>query len=285
MVLVSGAVGAERLFASMLSLVLQVGTGLLLGLTMLAYQDRVAVLEERERRLRAEKELRERRIMLAMAHEIHDHVSTRLAQVVLEGDALLRDLPAGAVSCRVERLRDTAQDAAAQLRSLMLSLRQGRMGDGAPLSLGAVLDDTCCTLRSAGLVPVVDVPEEAVVLDWLGHERCQVLDVVLREAALNAARYSRPGTEVRISIEEIDGRVELLVVSTPARRVAGNAPSLKGAGLGILGLTGRVEAVGGQLSAGLVGELWMLAAVFSCRGQKALPAIQVQTRTEQEEDG
>lgn len=222
----------------LLFLGLPAGLGLAFGrrgraLTGMAEQN--AALQE-EARLAVSRE-RQR-----LSHELHDVVSHAVTLIAVSAEA-------GATQVRTDpdaaeraftAIADTSRDALAEMQVLLALLREDAADAPAPgldhldvLVAGVRASGTRVDLERSGERGPIDP-----TVDRVGYR-------VVQEALTNALRHSRaPELDVRVSEEP--SRVSLRVTSrgTPHRSTYG------GTGSGLAGLRERVEALGGQLTAG-----------------------------------
>jgi signal transduction histidine kinase len=81
---------------------------------------------------------------------------------------------------------------------------------------------------------------------------------LVQEGLTNVRKHARTATSVCVSIEQDDGRLLVRVRDDGARR---GRPRFRSSGFGLVGLSERVAALGGELHGGPVeGGGWLLAA-------------------------
>jgi signal transduction histidine kinase len=217
------------------------------------YADR-ATRAEAERDAEAERRVSDERLRIARdVHDVLAHtVSVMTVQAGVATDAVDRD--PGAVRSALARVRSAGKEATTELRATVAVLRGAVPAETAPTPgldrVGELVDGA----RAQGL----DV-ELSIDLDGAGIESLtgltayrvvqESLTNVLRHAGASCARVriARTGSELLVEVTD-DG------VATSRDR----APA---SGLGLRGMTERIEAVGGSLSFGpRPGQGWTVRA-------------------------
>jgi signal transduction histidine kinase len=177
-----------------------------------------------------------------LARDLHDSVTQRLFGVVLaaESASTLLDRDPDRVPEQLERLRDLAQEAMDELRSLVFELRPAALdAEGLATTLRKHVDvlrrvhGREIGLRVAGPVrssPTVDA---------------EVLRIA-QEALANALRHA--GAErVDVSLEGRNGAV-VLTVTDDGVGFDADAPALRSRRLGLTSMEERARSVGGELA-------------------------------------
>lgn len=204
--------------------------------------------EQAERVRRAKDDERAR-----IAREMHDSLAHHLTVIAATAGALeyRPDAPPAQAAAAAGRVRTLAGDALVELRTILRVLRADD-GDLRPAPGLAQLDDLVAAARTGGASVVwtqqVDGdPPDAVAL---------AVYRVLQEALTNARRHA-PGAAVEAALTIEPGQARLSVADdgrVRAGRPAGELGELgelgEGAGTGLVGLTERVELLGGTLEAG-----------------------------------
>ncbi|GAA2998941.1 sensor histidine kinase [Actinokineospora diospyrosa] len=180
---------------------------------------------------------------VGLARELHDIVAHHVSAIAVQaqaGRAMAGQRPEAALEA-LAVIEGEASRTLAEMRAMVRVLR-----DGAPASFGpqpGVVDLVSLARRAP--VPVVDVE----LPDDLGDLPPQVDAAVYRlaqEALTNALRHARGASRVEIRVVEGEGRLRLRVTDDgqidPARSV--------NHGFGLLGMTERVQMLGGTLRAG-----------------------------------
>ncbi|GAA3224646.1 sensor histidine kinase [Actinocorallia longicatena] len=186
-------------------------------------QARLAVTEER----------------LRIARDLHDLLGHQLSLIAVKTELAIRVVPVDAGRAQ-EELRDVQRSARSALREVRATIRGYRDPslDGELVSVGGVLAaaGTACDFPA---VPPELPAEQGTVLAW-----------VVREAATNVLKHSR-ARNCSITLVTTASAVTLTVRNDGVpRRAPGDIPGDDGPGDGLAGLSSRVEAVGGRLSAG-----------------------------------
>jgi len=210
---------------------------------------------EREQRARLSERLR-------IARELHDIVAHHLSVVVIQAQAAQRmaDVDAGRARTAMADAERTGRTALEEMRHLLGLLRSGEAGDpgatGDPGAAGAAaaygpafgladVDDLAERARGVGL-PVTVLREGAVreVPEDVGLTVYRVV----QEALTNVLKHAGPASAV-VSLS-FSGDLDVLVTDDGRGAAAVGHGELPGAGLGTSGMTERVAALGGTLTAG-----------------------------------
>nr|WP_275585610.1 histidine kinase [Blastococcus saxobsidens] len=186
---------------------------------------------------------------LRFARDLHDVMGRDLSTIAvksqLAGELVRRGQPGAA-----EELTDISRIAEGSLREVREVVRGYRTAD-----LAGELAGARSVLRAAGVACTVagedggaDLPEQVhTALGW-----------VVREAVTNVLRHSHAG-QCTISLCVAEREVELSVVND------GAADSAAPWGNGLTGLAERLDALGGQLTAGADGGRFALTARLPLR--------------------
>ncbi|WP_146927815.1 sensor histidine kinase [Cellulomonas xylanilytica] len=184
-----------------------------------------------------------------IAREMHDTLAHRLTLLATTAGALeyRTDLTAQQVSAAAGVVRASAAEALEELRTVIGVLREGpdelRPAPGLA-DLVALVEQERAAGASVSLhLPDVEVP---AALGLAVYRTCQ-------EGLTNARRHA-PGAPVTVEVRVDDG-LRVRVVNGPG--AAGLGP---GTGTGLIGLTERVELLGGTLSAAPSGDGYTLEA-------------------------
>jgi signal transduction histidine kinase len=195
---------------------------------------------------------------LRVARELHDVVAHSLGVIAVQSeaaDALFERDPQRA-RVAVQAVQSSARDALDEMRQFLGVLRAEP--DGLPLEPTPRLDglvDLIATFTAAGLrVTLTQTERPATLRPGLDLTAYRIV----QESLSNVLRFAGPvAVSVRVATESDHLRVE--VSNAASMRVTGVT---RGAGLGLLGLRERVEALGGSLSHGPVGGGFRVVATI-----------------------
>jgi DNA-binding NarL/FixJ family response regulator/signal transduction histidine kinase len=241
----------------------------------------VAALAERTELIAARQSEQEQRARLAerlrIARELHDIVAHHLSVVVIQAQAARRmaDVDAARARTAMADVERTGRTALEEMRHLLGLLRTGEAADpGAASDLAAAADQDPAGAPGAaavagaaaaygpafGLADVDDLAERArgvglpVTVLRQGAVREVPEDVgltvyrVVQEALTNVLKHAGTASAV-VSLSFADD-LDVLITDDGRGAAAGDDGELPGAGLGTSGMTERVAAVGGTLTAG-----------------------------------
>jgi signal transduction histidine kinase len=180
---------------------------------------------------------------VGLARELHDMVAHHVSAIAVQaqaGRALAGQRPEAGLQA-LAAIEGEASQTLAEMRAMVRVLRDGAPAEYTPQPGVADL----VSLARRDPVPVVDVE----VPDDLDELPLQVDAAVYRlaqEALTNALRHARNASRVEIRVVEGGGRLRLRVTDNgqidPARPASH--------GFGLLGMTERVQLLGGTLRAG-----------------------------------
>jgi signal transduction histidine kinase len=208
-------------------------------IVMLAAHAAIAIenarLYERSRELSAVEE-RNR-----LARDLHDSVVQKLFGIVLaaQSAATLLDRAPAAARPEVERLRELAQDAVAELRSLVFQLRPAAIETE---GLAAALAKHVEVLRRVHHVPIeLDVAGRARVRPDVDEEVFRIA----QEALHNALRHAG-AARLEVCLREEDGVLGLRVADDGAG-FDPDDPARRSRSLGLTSMEERAATLGGRL--------------------------------------
>lgn len=180
----------------------------------------------------------------AMARELHDLVAHHMASIVLRV-GVARHVLGGGDPRMVAVLDDvyrTAADALADTRRLQTALRDPGLQEVAmiePDALWKEIDAAVERARAADFTVATHIDRDTLGLDAIA--RLTLLRVT-QEALTNVMKHADPACPVELTIGRRDGGVGIRVSSTGTRTASPNAE-----GHGIIGMTERLDRIGGRL--------------------------------------
>lgn len=216
-------------------------TGLAGYLRALDHRRRVAVTEIQ----RAER--------LAMAADLHDFVAHHVTGILVQTQVaqLLATTDSERLNGILKDVERSATEALASMRrtvGLMREVPEAGATDRHPAGDLAALPEL--VEGFAGPVgPKVVLHRDPSVPDGLPHEVQAAACRVVQEALTNVRRHAADATEVTVGLA-YDGRVLEVTVRDDGRGGARLPQAARGGGFGLVGLTERVTALGGELRTG-----------------------------------
>jgi signal transduction histidine kinase len=206
--------------------------------------------------------LREARMhdRLRMARELHDLVAHYLSGIVVRAQAAgaLAGNPAAPPQDPVEvyrEIEETGAEGLAAMRGLVGMLRDSEHQLPMPgTDVGAVVRSVVGGRDAVR----VDLPGEVGDLP-VSPEHAAVLHRVLLESLTNVRRHAPRATDVRVTVRVTGGDLELDI----ANDLPGGTDGDREPGYGIIGMTERVAALGGTLTAGPRDGGWHTTARLS----------------------
>jgi signal transduction histidine kinase len=180
---------------------------------------------------------------VGLARELHDIVAHHVSAIAVQaqaGRAMARQRPEAGLEA-LAAIEGEASRTLAEMRAMVRVLRDGAPAEYAPQPGVADL----MSLARRDSVPVVDVelPDD---LDQLPLQVDKAVYRLAQEALTNALRHARNASRVEIRVVEGAGRLRLRV--TDDGRIDPARPASHG--FGLLGMTERVQLLGGTLRAG-----------------------------------
>ena len=180
---------------------------------------------------------------VALARELHDIVAHHVSAIAVQaqaGRAMARQRPEAGLEA-LAAIEGEASRTLAEMRAMVRVLRDAAPAEYAPQPGVADL----LSLARRDSVPVVDV-ELPGDLDELPLQVDTAVYRLAQEALTNALRHARNASRVEIRVVEGAGRLRLRVTDDGRIDPARSASH----GFGLLGMTERVELLGGTLRAG-----------------------------------
>ncbi len=204
---------------------------------------------------------------LAIAADLHDFVAHHVTGILVQTQmarmmTATRPDDLDPVLAGIER---AATDALASMRRTVGVLRDTgeNVADRRPVGdLAAIAD---LVEGFAGPIQKVTLRRDPSVSDDLPHEAQAAAFRVVQEALTNVRRHAADATEITVALRR-DGRHLEVSVTDDGRGGTQLPDSARGGGFGLVGLTERVTALGGELHTGpRVGHGWEVRAVFPVR--------------------
>lgn len=224
------------------------------GLAVRFYQNWTAAVTARlelERADEVERRVAEERVVIA--RELHDVLAHGLAVANVQASVaahLIDQLPErepdaslGELSKTLHDLSDTSRTTLHELRTVLNVLHRG---DAEPIEPAPHLGELHRLVETAEAADVrVDV-ETHGLSDELPATVSVVAYRIIQESLTNVVRHSE-AKHASVRLDQDDQRLRITVIDQgPARGSSSETPP----GFGIVGMTGRAQAVGGELSAG-----------------------------------
>ncbi len=251
------------------------GTPLWWGRSVRQQTELAELASARARDLARIGELREHEVVHAertrMAGDLHDALASHLSAIAIHSEgALSAPRPAtvedGAARDRqaLSAIRDSSVAALREMRAMIELLRTGDEAHTSPARL-AELDALVAGFRGEGMELRTSCPDELPSLpaaaDQAGYR-------IVQEALTNALKHGDGGpVDVVVAVE--DGALRIEVANAPARApvpTGGDRPATAAgtthAGVGLLTMRERAEALGGSFRAGREGDHWSVRAVI-----------------------
>lgn len=179
-----------------------------------------------------------------IARELHDVVAHHVSAMGVQAGAARRTLRTDADRAEhaLRHVEQSARDAIAELRTMVVALRSDGDGDG-PMPTLADVDGLLATAQDAGQIVDYRVVGEPSAVSPMAE---LTLVRVLQESLTNARKHAGPTAHVDARLRYRGDVVEVEVSDdghgAPKRAL--------GTGMGLTGMRERVAAVGGTLEAG-----------------------------------
>nr|SBP00060.1 Two-component system sensor kinase [Nonomuraea gerenzanensis] len=205
---------------------------------------------------------------LQLARDLHDFVAHDVSAMVLQAQAaqiLLERDPSEAAAA----LRAIEEDGARALASMDRTVRMLRELEGERASAEPLpgLDDLPELVRRFADAGFPDTEMRVEPSGPVPREVATTIYRIVVEALTNVRKHAPAGSSVAIQVSDETGAVVVTVADhahdhardqTPPR-----LPAAERAGVGLTGLTERVQALGGEFTAGrAAGGGWVVKAVF-----------------------
>ncbi|QWF81199.1 sensor histidine kinase [Amycolatopsis sp. CA-230715] len=186
-----------------------------------------------------------------IAREVHDIVAHNLAVMVAlaDGASCTAGIDPGRAADLMAKTATTGRRALAEMRRLVTLLREG---DRAPEPGVDDIDDLVARVRAAGLRVVVS--RAGAAGPW-GPGVGLAVHRIVQEALTNTMKHAGPLASARVRLRYSPEGAEVEITDDGT----GNASPEPG-GHGLIGITERVKAYGGQVEAGAFGSGWRVRA-------------------------
>ncbi|MFI7017306.1 histidine kinase [Streptomyces sp. NPDC050164] len=245
-----------------------IGLGLLFPVTVTAGLGGYLRFLDHRRRAMVNRTRRSER--LAMAADLHDFVAhhvtgilvqTQMAQMMASDPDQLRPV--------LRNIETSATEALASMRRTVGLLREApaytAAADGTNRPLGdlAALPSLVEGFQSGSVGPKVVVHRDPAVPDDLPPEVQAAAYRIVQETLTNVRRHAADADEVTVDLVH-DGRALTVAVRDDGRGGTRIPQAARGGGFGLVGLTERVTALGGELRTGprATGQGWEVTAVL-----------------------
>jgi signal transduction histidine kinase len=221
-------------------------------------------LRQRAERAEAEQELRASEARATertrIAREMHDVVAHRISHVSMRAGALAfrDDLSAEQMRAESALIRDTANEALHELRTVLHVLREPSTGEPIeqPQPTYADLDSLVEGATSDGMRIDFDNRLTSPPPSEVGR----TIYRIVQEGITNARKHA-PGARLRIELAHDEADSVRLTLTNPLGFGNGDTP---GSGLGLIGIAERVEVAGGRFTRDLVDGEFTLSAWLPC---------------------
>jgi signal transduction histidine kinase len=203
-----------------------------------------ALQAEREQQIRAETARGEERARIA--REMHDVVAHQVTRMVLRAGALEVSAPDAKTAEAAAAIRITGREALADLRQVLGVLRTRRLDDVlTPQPVLADLDALLDAAPETGVdVTRRDEGEARRLPDTVERAVCRIV----QEALLNVRKHA-PGASTEVVLRHHEETVGVEVSNGPPPDNGDADEALPHSGFGLVGLTERVQLLGGTLEA------------------------------------
>ncbi len=231
------------------------------GLYIGSRRELLWTLHDRAQRAEAANELRAEKARgderARIAREMHDVLAHRISQVSMHAGALSFREDLGVIQMResAAQIQQLANAALGDLRSVLGVLRDPTTGEllKRPQPTHVQIPALVAEAREAGMN--IELGLHLDDGDSLSGASGRTGYRLVQEALTNAAKHA-PGSAVRVQVDGDPGSGLTVRVSNPLG--FGTDPAAPGSGLGLVGLSERMERVGGVLQHGVQGREFVL---------------------------
>lgn len=204
----------------------------------------------------------------SIARDLHDTVAYATTTMIMRAEEIkLRNPDDAQLASDLDFIINTGRRSVRDLRGMLEALRRNDPAfdvttDGSPwrlVSVNDVISARTRELRAHGLELSVGVDADLAALPESVRE---ALGKLIVEATANMVKHAEPGP-CRMLVEANDDTLEAVFTNrTQPRRTEGEQT-----GLGLLGATERIEALGGELEATEASGTWILRAQLPIGGE------------------
>ncbi|GAA1659258.1 hypothetical protein GCM10009830_00290 [Glycomyces endophyticus] len=203
---------------------------------------------------------------LALAGDLHDLVAHDVTGIVLDAQATRAEGDPAQAPEALDRIERAGLEALAAMDRTVAVLR----GDGAPgaRTYGlADVPDLVDRFASAARTPVRLVLDDGVAAR-VPREAADAVHRLVAEALTNVRRHAPRTGSVEVALTDAGGALRIRIADTGGRESRTRLPRPRGhGGTGLVTLTARFEALGGDLRAGPAGSGWAVEATLPLAGE------------------
>ncbi|ONI83065.1 hypothetical protein ALI144C_18720 [Actinosynnema sp. ALI-1.44] len=202
---------------------------------------------------------------LEYARDLHDFVAHHVTAIVAQAKAVRFTTAAGlppspaALDDMLAGIEKAGSQALVSMRGMITVLRDDGNGGAVPVRPHQTLGELVATAADSFAGPPVTTSiDDQLAGRTLPHQTLDAAKHVVQESLTNVLRHAAEVSHVEISACDEPGSVRITVANDGIAADNGMPSS----GFGLLGLTERVESVGGRLTAGPTGAGWAVTAVL-----------------------
>jgi signal transduction histidine kinase len=222
-------------------------------------------LRQRAERAEAEQELRASEARATertrIAREMHDVVAHRISNVSMRAGALAfrDDLSAEQMRAESALIRDTANEALHELRTVLHVLREPSTGE--LIEQPQPTYDDLAALISGATADGMRIDFDDQLSSPPPPEIGRTIYRIVQEGITNARKHA-PGARLRIVLANDAADSVRLTLTNPIGFAHGDTP---GSGLGLIGIAERVEVAGGRFTRNVADGEFTLSAWLPCQ--------------------
>lgn len=243
---------AETLIFTLILTLLSSGIAMLIGHLRAGTRQRLEQLQTRQ-------ETKLEHMRQAIARDLHDTIAQSLAVMIMRAEtATYRNDVSPETVKDLRFMITTGEECIQDLRNMLETLR--KTGDGfeadaqSPWVLSS-LEDTLKSevgkLRETGYMPRITIRGD---LNKLGHSATGAIGKTIVETCTNMKKHGTPESpcSLHLSIDENGAHYTV----TNGVKKSGNTPQHLKGGLGLIGISERLESIGGKFASNLVNETY-----------------------------